>query len=127
MSDKIEGLMILEGLIELKGAVAGSQKDAFAALKIPILFLTGTDDDNPAGLGKLKAADRRIPFDNDPFPETYLVTFEGAIQMTLAPTADGLTLGSRINALRDPAANMQEQEAAIHTLVKESTTAFWDA
>lgn len=74
----------------------------------------------------MKAADRHIPFDNDVFPETYLVIFKGAVHMSFSPTAGGLSLGSRLQALRNPAANTPEQETAIQTLVKESTTAFWD-
>jgi predicted dienelactone hydrolase len=110
-----------------QGVVAGDQKAAFGAIKIPLLFLTGTADDSPPGLSDVKAADRRIPFDNDPFPETYLVIFQGAVHTSFSPTAGGLTLGSRVNALRDPKANTPAQETTLHTLVKESTTAFWDA
>lgn len=87
------------------------QKKAFGSIKIPVLHLTGTLDDAPVGVSDVKAAQRRIPYDSSSFSDTSLVIFNGATHMTfsaraLAPTA---------------------AEKNIDSLIKQSTTAFWDA
>ncbi len=110
-----------------QGSATPNQKAAFGAIKIPILHITGTNDDAPPGLGNVKAIDRRIPYDNSTYNDTYLVIFAGATHMSFAPTANGQTIGQRVRQLESGSANTPEQEAVIHTLVKESSTAFWDA
>jgi predicted dienelactone hydrolase len=92
-------------------AVRGDQKTAFGAIKIPVFHMTGTLDDAPLNLGNVKAADRRIPFDSSPFPDTLLVIFTGATHMTFSARAVSPTA----------------QETMRFTLIKESTMAFWDA
>ena len=47
----------------------------FAAVKIPILHMTGTLDDSP--IGETKAAERRVPFDHITGADQYLITFSG--------------------------------------------------
>jgi len=111
----------------------GDQQKAFGNVKIPVFNVTGTADDNPMGLGNVKAADRRKVFDNLPVPpEKYLVIFRGATHMTFAPMKGGETPGKRLRGLMSSrnageVPNTSEQEERIHTLVMESTTAFWDA
>ena len=108
-------------------AVGTDQKTAFGSIKIPVLHLTGTLDDAPLNLGNVKAADRRIPFDNSTWPDTYLVIFKGATHMTFSARVTGQTPGAALRGLINPAINTPEQETNVHTLIKESTTAFWDA
>lgn len=90
---------------------APDQKKAFATIKIPVLHLTGTLDDAPLNIDNVKAADRRIPFDNSTYEDTALVTFTGATHMTFSA-----------RALNPPAT-----EQATFSLIRQSTTAFWDA
>ena len=92
-------------------ALRGDQKTAFGAIKIPVFHMTGTLDDAPLNLGNVKAADRRIPFDNSTNPDTCLVIFSGATHMTFSARA----------------VNPGAQETRVFTLIKQSTTAFWDA
>jgi predicted dienelactone hydrolase len=110
-------------------AKALSQDVAFGSIKIPILHLTGTADDAP--IGDVVAADRRIPFDHSTAKGTTLLIFKGATHGTFAPAADGSIRSPRLRQLgarRDGApATQAASEADIHTLIKESTTAFWDA
>ncbi|MDR0869336.1 MAG: hypothetical protein LBN39_00940 [Planctomycetaceae bacterium] len=51
-------------------------QDAFAKVKVPALFITGTEDDGI--VGPTTAAERRIPFDAMRGNDRYLVTFQGA-------------------------------------------------
>jgi predicted dienelactone hydrolase len=108
-------------------AARGDQKAAFGGMKVPVFHMTGTLDDAPPGLGSVKAADRRIPFDNTTQADTCLVIFKGATHMTFSARAGGQTAGAALRGLINPASNTAEQEANVHTLIKESTTAFWDA
>ncbi|HVT83200.1 MAG TPA: hypothetical protein VHM90_21355, partial [Phycisphaerae bacterium] len=57
-------------------AVFLDQKTAFASIRIPVFHMTGTADDVPA-LG-IKAAERRIPFDNTTNAPACFVNFTGA-------------------------------------------------
>ena len=108
-------------------AMGTDQKTAFGSIRIPVFHMTGTLDDAPLNLGNVKAADRRIPFDNSPFPDTFLVIFKGATHMTFSARVNGQTPGAALRGLINPAINTPEQETNVHTLIKESTTAFWDA
>jgi predicted dienelactone hydrolase len=92
-------------------ASVGNQKTAFGSIKIPVFHMTGTQDDSPPAVGDVKAPDRRIPFDNSPAPGTGLVIFDGAIHMTFS--------GRMLNP--------PPSETKIQNLIKQSTTAFWDA
>jgi predicted dienelactone hydrolase len=91
-------------------AERGDQKVVFGSMKVPVFHMTGTLDDAPLNLGNVKAADRRIPFDNSTVPGTCLVIFDGATHMTFSARA----------------ANPSDRETKIHGLIKQSTTAFWD-
>ncbi len=82
----------------------------YAQIKIPILHMTGTEDDSP--IGDTAAKDRRVPFDSIHGPPQFLVTFAGGDHMVFAGV--GATLG------------VQGKDAAIHDLIRQSTTAFWD-
>jgi predicted dienelactone hydrolase len=110
-------------------ALALDQDRAFGAIKIPVMHITGTEDSNPPGLGDVKPADRRVPFDHSAFPQTYLIIFKGATHMTFAPVASGATIGARFRQMRaaTQSANTPEQETTIHEFTREATTAFWDA
>ncbi len=83
----------------------------YAAIKIPILHLTGTADVSPFNDGG--AENRRVPFDSIHGPPQFLITFDGGDHMLFAGTS-----GPRRDAKRD---------AAMHDLILQSTTAFWDA
>jgi len=91
-------------------AVFLDQKTAFASIKIPIFYMTGTADDAPLGLAGVKAADRRIPFDNSINAPAYFVNFTGASHASFSGRA-----------------TPTEWELGIQKLIKQSTTAFWDA
>ena len=84
----------------------------FASIKIPILHLTGTEDETPL-INDTPAKDRRVPFDSINGPPQFLITFEGGDHMVFSGAA-----GLRRDAKRD---------ARIHDLILQSTTTFWDA
>jgi predicted dienelactone hydrolase len=83
----------------------------FTGIRIPALHLTGTDDHSP--VNDSVAADRRVPFDNITAPHQYLVILTGADHMVFNGHA---RVGPR--AARD------ERH---HDLIRQSSTAFWDA
>jgi len=82
---------------------------AFAAVKVPCFYMTGTADET--AIGETKAADRRIPFDRTHGADACLVTFTGGDHLIFA--------GQRLrgNGEKDP---------RFHELILMSTTAFWD-
>jgi len=90
--------------------VRNTAEQAYGAITIPILHMTGTLDDSP--ISNTKAADRRIPFDHIVCPEQYLVTFAGGDHMIF----------SGRERLWNTVLDHQ-----VHTLILQSTTAFWDA
>ncbi len=83
----------------------------YAQIKIPILHLTGTLDESP--LSNTSAKDRRVPFDSITGAPQFLVTFKDGDHMVFSG-ASGLR--------RDRA-----KDAAMHRLILQGTTAFWDA
>lgn len=85
---------------------------AYDAITIPILHFTGTEDMNPLDPGQ-PASDRRIPFRNIAAPGQYLVVLNGG---------DHGVFGGQRPRGRDPAT-----DAAFHRLIREVSTAFWDA
>jgi dienelactone hydrolase len=102
-----------------KAAIAMStpvpkQKDydrVYRGVHIPILHMTGTEDDSP--IGETKAAERRIAYDHIQGVDQYLVTFQGGDHMIFS--------GRRIlegDRAKDP---------LFHSLILQGTTAFWDA
>jgi predicted dienelactone hydrolase len=60
----------------------GDAKAAFATVKLPMLHLTGTEDDM-SHFGAAGPADRRVPFDMIDGNDQYLVILKGATHMTL--------------------------------------------
>ncbi|HEY0553536.1 MAG TPA: hypothetical protein VGG20_04675 [Thermoanaerobaculia bacterium] len=85
---------------------------AYAGIHIPILHMTGTRDDSP--LGETSAAERRLAYDHIQGADQYLVTFQGGDHMIFS----GRLLGDRGDREKDP---------LFHSLILQSTTAFWDA
>ena len=81
---------------------------AFAKITIPVLHMTGTEDNSPIGL--TTAIDRRLAFDHSSHADRYLVTFTGA---------DHMLFSGRLR----PASRDSQQQA----LILQCTTAFWDA
>lgn len=100
--------------IAMSPAAHGSKADhkkAFATIQVPMLHLTGTRDDGVA-ISDLKPADRRVPFDSIAAAHQYLVIFTDGDHMVFSGTrrrGDG------------------RNDRRIHDLVRQSTTAFWDA
>ncbi len=88
------------------GAKMIDQDAAFGSIKMPVFYLTGTQDT----IGKIGAGQRRTPFDHSTFPQTYLVTFDGANHMTFVP-------GGAFGAAKEK----------YQKFVRQSTMAFWDA
>ena len=59
----------------------GDPRTAFAAITIPMFYWTGTKDDGPPGLSKIKANQRRVPFDMTGANDAYLVVITGGDHM----------------------------------------------
>jgi predicted dienelactone hydrolase len=79
----------------------------FRAIQIPILHMTGTEDESP--LGETAAVQRRVPFDRIAGVDQYLIDFAGG---------DHLIFSDRE---RDSA-----KERLFRDLILMSSTAFWD-
>ena len=93
---------------------SGNELDrVFAAIAVPCLHMTGTLDDSP--IGDTKAAERRVPFDQISGAEQYLVTFNGGDHMIFSGRP------------RTAAAGRGEKDALFQDLIRQATTAFWDA
>ncbi|MGN6367925.1 MAG: alpha/beta hydrolase family protein [Phycisphaerae bacterium] len=84
------------------------QDAAFKTIKIPVFYLTGTEDH----LGMIGAGSRRTPFDHSSHTDTFLLNLTGANHMTFAPFGRA-------------AGNPSRQK--FQPLILELTTAFWDA
>ena len=87
---------------------------AFGKIAVPCLHMTGTLDDSP--IGETTAADRRLPFDNIAGADQFLIVFNGGDHMIFSGrsrprSADG----------------HGEKDALFQGLIRQSTTAFWDA
>ena len=93
------------------GSKDSDQDRAFGSIKIPVFYLTGTQDQ----VGNIGGAQRRTPFDHSTFPQTYLLTFTGATHMTFVPP--------RENGLGLLAAGKEKYQP----FIQQSTCAFWDA
>lgn len=101
----------------IKAAIAMStpapkRPGAYAAVKIPVYHLTGTEDTDRAG-GAKDPADRRIPYDQTRNAPACLLTFEGGDHMAFSGPA----------ARQKPDA----RDLRFHDLIQRSTLAFWDA
>ncbi|MEN6624711.1 MAG: dienelactone hydrolase [Candidatus Sumerlaeia bacterium] len=84
---------------------------AYGSIRIPCLFITGTNDHSP--IGTCLAQDRRIPFDNMYGVDCYLLTMNGADHMVFS--------GRRF----DPA--HRDGDKVYHQLILSSSIAFWEA
>lgn len=82
----------------------------FATVRIPTLHLTGTRDEG--AVFKMKAADRRIPFDYAARAPAFLIIFTGADHMTFA---------------RRLRSNMSADDDRFHSLITTASVAFLDA
>ena len=87
---------------------------AFGKIAVPCLHMTGTLDDSP--IGETTAADRRLPFDNIVGTDQFLVIFNGG---------DHMIFSGRLRPTS--AAGQGERDALFQDLIRQSTTAFWDA
>jgi len=86
---------------------------AFGGVAVPCLHMTGTLDDSP--IGETKAADRRLPFDHIARADQYLVIFIGGDHMVFS--------GRPRNAAPERGA----KDSLFQALIRQATTAFWDA
>jgi predicted dienelactone hydrolase len=84
---------------------------SFGAIKIPILYLTGTKDDSP--IGETKAGERREPYDHSNVPGQTLIIFKGADHMVFS--GPPRRIGQDVN------------DARFDDLLHECCTAWWDA
>jgi predicted dienelactone hydrolase len=87
---------------------------AFGKIAVPCLHMTGTLDDSP--IGETKAADRRLPYDNIDGADQYLVVFNGGDHMIFSGRG-------RLSI----SAGQKERDALFQDLIRQGTTAFWDA
>ncbi len=95
---------------------AADHDTAYREISIPTLHLTGTLDTSPIEKGRT-AAERLIPFEKTPGEHHYLVNFEGGDHMIFSGRPRGLR-----GLLGDPT-----DDAAFQALIRQGTTAFWDA
>jgi len=105
----------IKAAIPMSAPVPRSRNDlvrVFGAIAVPCLHMTGTLDDSP--IGETKAADRRLPFDHIGGSDQYLVIFNGGDHMIFS--------GRPRNA-----GGRDEKDALFQDLVRQATTAFWDA
>jgi predicted dienelactone hydrolase len=105
----------IKAAIPMSAPVPRSRNDlerVFGAIAVPCLHMTGTLDDSP--IGETIAADRRLPFDHIVGTDQYLVIFNGGDHMIFS--------GRPRNA-----GGRDEKDTLFQDLVRQSTTAFWDA
>jgi predicted dienelactone hydrolase len=81
-----------------------------AGVRVPILHITGRNDESPIGL--TPATERRAAFDQIRGPEQFLVLFHDADHMTFTDPKPGRTPRGR--------------RAVVHPLVQTITTLFWN-
>jgi predicted dienelactone hydrolase len=84
--------------------------EIYGTIRVPMLHMTGTLDDSPIASFP-KAADRRLPFDHIRGGGQYLSIFEGGDHIIFA------------GYLAEPGS----KEALFLDLIREGSTAFWDA
>ena len=86
----------------------------FGDIKLPFFSVTGSEDASILGDGT-KAEDRRLPFENMPAGQKYLVVFEGG---------DHAVFGGSEFRQRRPGKSL---DTSIQTGVMAGTLAFWSA
>ena len=107
----------IKAAVPMSAPVPRNRKElgrVFSKISVPCLHMTGTLDDSP--IGETAAADRRLPFDHIAGADQYLVIFEGGDHMIFSGR-------SRSTA----AAGRGEKDSLFQDLIRQSTTAFWDA
>lgn len=67
--------------------ITGEPEQAFANVTVPMFHLTGTLDDAPQFVSRVKAADRRVPFDSTTSADEYLLILNKADHMALGGRA----------------------------------------
>ncbi len=87
----------------------------YGSISIPCLHMTGTLDESPV-TPQTRAVDRQLPFEYSHGPDKYLVVFTGGDHMVFSGI--NRRLAQRANPELDP---------VFHDLIRQSTTAFWDA
>lgn len=87
-------------------------QNSFGKIALPLLHLTGTEDDSPVGGATAKA--RRVPFDQCPSSPQTLITFNGA---------DHAVFSGRSRRIGEK----RKVGEAVHPLILKVTTAFLDA
>ena len=100
----------------MSAPVPGRRQDldrAFGGIAVPCLHMTGTRDDSP--IGETKAVDRRLPFDHITRADQYLVVFNGGDHMVFSGRP------------RTAAPAKGAKDALFQALIRQATTAFWDA
>jgi predicted dienelactone hydrolase len=102
----------------VRGVSDANRDKVYAKVSIPILHLTGTKDESP--INDTRAEERRIPFDHIRASGQYLIIFDGGDHMVFSgrPRTGLGFLQSRGDTSKD---------SAIHSVILQSTTAFWDA
>ncbi|MGN6627832.1 MAG: alpha/beta hydrolase family protein [Tepidisphaeraceae bacterium] len=88
------------------------RESAFRKVTMPVLYVTGTQDESP--IGNTHPQDRRVPYDLSPAGDKFLITFKGGDHMMFS--------GAR---LRTPA--QQRMDEADRPILLEATTRFLDA
>ena len=95
----------------------------YGGIKIPILHLTGTKDNSP--IGETTPEQRRMPYDHIKSGNQTLIIYRDADHMVFSGYRnDGQAIDPALAARlggRDA-----KLDARIHTLLRESCTAFWD-
>lgn len=92
----------------------GTAGSGYDTVRIPALHFTGTED-KIAIIGTDSVEKRRIPFDQSPGPDTYLVIFTGANHMTFGGPSHRFK------------ARNNEIDTNAQRLICEGSTAFWNA
>lgn len=104
----------IRAAIPMSAPVTGWRETDYAAIRVPLMHMTGTLDDSP--IGGTRAADRRIPFDRISQAEQYLIIFRDG---------DHMIFGGRSGMLGRLTG--RNQDAEFHRLILAASLAFWDA
>ncbi len=109
---RIKSIVAMSAPVPPRDASPQGAEAAYPGIKTPVFHLTGTLDDSP--VGETKAADRRVPFDHMKSAETCLLILNGGDHMVFSGSA-ALRRGPR------------EKDPVFLSLIRASTTAWWDA
>jgi len=104
----------------VSAAMKGQVDTTYSRIKTPCFHMTGTLDTSP--IADTPAEDRRIPYDHITGADQYLVTFEGGDHMVFSGVKrQNLALTGL------PRGAGGEKDAVFQDLIREGSTAFWDA